>query len=86
LPLDCLFFQESFTVYPAQSHPHFDKSEIGVWRQLFSPFPKTAQTALRQSNVAFILNQYPQTDNEELVAAQNMMLDAIFNPETGVVQ
>jgi hypothetical protein len=62
------------------------KSEIDVWRQLFSPFPKTAQTALRQSNVAFTLNQYTQTDNEELVAAQNMMLDEIFNPETGVVQ
>jgi len=41
--------------------------------------PKTAQTALRQSNVAFTLNRYTQTDNEELVAAQNLMLDAIFN-------
>jgi integrase len=40
--------------------------------------PKTAQTALRQSNAAFTLNCYTQTDNDELVAAQNMMLDAIF--------
>jgi integrase len=48
--------------------------------------PKTAQTALRQSNAAFTLNCYTQTDNDELVAAQNMMLDAIFNTATGVVQ
>ena len=48
--------------------------------------PKTAQTALRQSNVAFTLNCYTQTDNEELVAAQNLMLDAIFETGTGVVQ
>jgi integrase len=48
--------------------------------------PKTAQTALRQSNAAFTLNCYTQTDNDELVAAQNMMLDAIFDTTTGVVQ
>ena len=48
--------------------------------------PKTAQTALRQSNAAFTLNMYTQTDKEELVAAQNMMLDAIFNTNTEVVQ
>ena len=48
--------------------------------------PKTAQTALRQSNAAFTLNRYTQTDNDELVAAQNMMLDAIFGSETGAVQ
>lgn len=48
--------------------------------------PKTAQTALRQSNVAFTLNQYTQTDNDELVAAQNLMLDAIFASEAEVVQ
>lgn len=48
--------------------------------------PKTAQTALRQSNAAFTLNRYTQTDNDELVAAQNMMLDAIFNTKAGVVQ
>jgi integrase len=48
--------------------------------------PKTAQTALRQSNVAFTLNCYTQTDNDELVAAQNLMLDAIFNTKTGAIQ
>lgn len=48
--------------------------------------PKTAQTALRQSNAAFTLNCYTQTDNDELVAAQNLMLDAIFNTGTGGVQ
>jgi integrase len=48
--------------------------------------PKTAQTALRQSNVVFTLNKYTQTDNDELLAAQNLMLDAIFNTESRVVQ
>ena len=48
--------------------------------------PKTAQTALRQSNAAFTLNSYTQTDNDELLAAQKLMLDAIFNTTTGVVQ
>lgn len=48
--------------------------------------PKTAQTALRQSSVEFTLNQYTQTDNEELLAAQNLMLDAIFNAPPQVVQ
>jgi hypothetical protein len=32
------------------------------------------------------LNCYTQTDNDELVAAQNLMLDAIFGSEAGVVQ
>ena len=48
--------------------------------------PKTAQTALRQSNVAFTLEKYTQTDNDELLAAQNLMLDAIFNTEPRAVQ
>lgn len=48
--------------------------------------PKTAQTALRQSNAAFTLNRYTQTDNEELVAAQNLMLDAIFSAGNSTVQ
>lgn len=48
--------------------------------------PKTAQTALRQSNVAFTLNKYTQTDNDELVAAQNLMLDAIFDTKAWAVQ
>ena len=43
-------------------------------------------SALRQSNAAFTLNRYTQTDNEELVAAQNMVLDAIFSTTTGAVQ
>jgi len=30
--------------------------------------------------------QYSASDNEELVADQNMMLDAIFGSENGVVQ
>ena len=47
--------------------------------------PKTAQTALRQSNAAFTLNRYTQTDSDELLAAQNLMLDAIFETETGVI-
>jgi integrase len=48
--------------------------------------PKTAQTALRQSNAVFTMNRYTQTDNDELLAAQNMMLDAIFSTNAGVVQ
>jgi integrase len=48
--------------------------------------PKTAQTALRQSNVAFTLDKYTQTDNDELLAAQNLMLDAIFKTESQAVQ
>jgi integrase len=40
--------------------------------------PKTAQTALRQSNAAFTLSRYTQTDSDELMAAQQMMVDAIF--------
>lgn len=48
--------------------------------------PKTAQTALRQSNAAFTLNRYTQTDNEELLAAQNLMLEAIFSTENESVQ
>ncbi len=48
--------------------------------------PKTAQTALRQSNVAFTLNHYTQTDNDELVEARNMMLDTIFGTEIGAIQ
>jgi hypothetical protein len=44
------------------------------------------QTALRQSDVAFTLNKYTQTDNDELLAAQNLMLDAIFKTEPRAVQ
>jgi hypothetical protein len=48
--------------------------------------PKTAQTALRQSNVAFTLSQYTQTDNDELLAAHTLMLDAIFGTEPRAIQ
>ena len=48
--------------------------------------PKTAQTALRQSNAAFTLNRYTQTDSDELMAAQQMMVDAIFGAAGTVVQ
>jgi integrase len=43
--------------------------------------PKTAQVALRQSDARFTLDKYTQTDKDELLAAQNLMLDAIFKPE-----
>jgi len=39
-----------------------------------------------QSNVAFTLDKYTQTDNDELLAAQNLMLDAIFKTEPQAVQ
>jgi hypothetical protein len=39
-----------------------------------------------RSKTVSTLNCYTQTDNEELVAAQNLMLDAIFNTKSGVVQ
>ena len=43
-------------------------------------------TALRQSNVAFTSDRYTQTDNEELISAQNLMLGAIFQPGNRAVQ
>jgi integrase len=48
--------------------------------------PKTAQTALRQSNAAFTLSRYTQTDSDELMAAQQMMVDAIFGAAGSAVQ
>ncbi len=48
--------------------------------------PKTAQTALRQSNAAFTLSRYTQTDSDELMAAQQMMVDAIFGAAGGSIQ
>ena len=48
--------------------------------------PKTAQTALRQSNPAFTLALYTQADKEELLATQNMMLDAIFETNGQTIQ
>ena len=48
--------------------------------------PKTAQTSLRQSNAAFTLNRYTQTDSDELMAAQQMMVDAIFGKAQTAIQ
>lgn len=39
-----------------------------------------------QSNAAFTLDKYTQTDNDELLAAQNLMLDAIFKTVPQAVQ
>jgi integrase len=48
--------------------------------------PKTAQTTLRQSNAAFTLSRYTQTDTDELMAAQQMMVDAIFGASGNAIQ
>lgn len=48
--------------------------------------PKTAQTALRQSDSRFTMDRYTQADLDELLAAQNLMLDAIFKTEPRAVQ
>jgi hypothetical protein len=40
---------------------------------------------LRQSKASFTLDRYTQTDMDELVAAQELMLDAIFQNQTGAV-
>ncbi|HEY3704450.1 MAG TPA: tyrosine-type recombinase/integrase [Terracidiphilus sp.] len=48
--------------------------------------PKTAQTALRQSDARFTLDKYTQPDKDELLAAQNLMLDAIFKTVPQAVQ
>ena len=48
--------------------------------------PKAAQTALRQSNAAFTLSRYTQTDLDELMAAQQMMVDAIFGAAGNAIQ
>jgi hypothetical protein len=48
--------------------------------------PKTAQTTLRQSNAAFTLSRYTQTDSDELLAAQQMMVDAIFGAAGTAIQ
>ncbi len=39
---------------------------------------KAVQRSLRHSNSSITLDKYVQTDMEELVAAQELMLDAIF--------
>jgi len=43
--------------------------------------PKTAQRMLRQSDPTLTLRLYTQTDMDELLAAQSMVLDAILGPQ-----
>lgn len=43
--------------------------------------PKTAQRMLRQSDPTLTLRLYTQTDMDELLAAQAMVLDAILGPQ-----
>jgi integrase len=42
--------------------------------------PKTAQRMLRQSDPTLTLRRYTQTDMDELLAAQGMVLEAILGP------
>ena len=46
---------------------------------------KTVQRSLRHSKSTTTLDKYVQTDMDELIAAQEMMLDAIFQHQTGLV-
>jgi integrase len=46
---------------------------------------KTVQRSLRHAKSTTTLDQYTQTDMEELIAAQEMMLDAIFSHTEGPV-
>jgi integrase len=43
--------------------------------------PKTAQRMLRQSDPSLTLRRYTQTDMDELLAAQAMILEAILGPD-----
>ena len=54
-------------------------------RELLQTRPQDHANGTTSSNVAFTLNKYKQTDNEELLAAQNLMLDAIFKTEPRAV-
>ncbi|MFZ0898574.1 MAG: site-specific integrase [Candidatus Sulfotelmatobacter sp.] len=47
---------------------------------------KTAQRSLRHSKSTTMLDHYAQTDMDELIAAQELMLDAIFSHAEGPVQ
>jgi integrase len=47
---------------------------------------KTAQRTMRHAKSAIMLDHYAQTDMEELIAAQELMLDAIFRHTDGAVQ
>jgi uncharacterized repeat protein (TIGR03803 family) len=46
---------------------------------------KTVQRSLRHAKSTTTLDHYAQTDMDELIAAQEMMLDAIFGHAEGVV-
>jgi integrase len=46
---------------------------------------KTVQRSLRHARSTTTLDRYVQTDMDELVAAQEMMLDAIFQHQSGAV-
>jgi len=47
---------------------------------------KTAQRSMRHARSTTMLDHYTQTDMDELIAAQEMMLDAIFSHASGAVQ
>jgi integrase len=47
---------------------------------------KTAQRSMRHARSATMLDHYAQTDMDELIAAQEMILDAIFSHTDGTVQ
>ena len=46
---------------------------------------KTVQRSLRHASSSITLDKYVQTDMDELVAAQELMLDAIFQHNNGAV-
>ena len=47
---------------------------------------KTAQRSLRHAGSGIMLDQYAQTDMKELIATQQLMLDAIFSHAKVTVQ
>ena len=47
---------------------------------------KTAQRSMRHAKSTTMLDLYAQTDMDELIAAQELMLDAIFSHAEGTVQ
>jgi integrase len=47
---------------------------------------KTVQRSMRHAKSTTLLDHYAQTDMDELIAAQEMMLDAIFSHAKGTVQ
>jgi integrase len=47
---------------------------------------KTAQRSMRHAKSATMLDHYAQTDMDELIAAQELMLDAIFSHAEGTLQ